>query len=71
MVKLVYKSDNCANTLGAILPESFESLDKCVEYLSIARTIFLDGYKWHILHDDEFVYLILGHEVLCEYRKEN
>lgn len=69
-MKLTFKSDNCADTLSALLPESFEDMKECLLHLNLTATIFSDGYKWHILHDSEIVCLILGNEMLCKYTKE-
>lgn len=70
-MKLTFKSDNCADTLSAILPPTFEDMEACLQYLKLTSTIFNDGYKWHILHDDKIVCLILGNKILCKYTKED
>lgn len=70
-MKLAFKSDNCADVLAALLPETFEDMDKCREWLRLTRSIFNDGYKWNIVHNDEIVCLILGNEMLCKYVKED
>lgn len=70
-MKLVFKANNCADALSAILPDTFEDMKECIRYLSLASSVFTDGCKWHILHDDEIVCLILGNEMLCKYSKED
>lgn len=70
-MKLVFKSNNCADTLSAVLPPAFEDMKACLLYLNHTGLLFSDGFNWHILHDDEIVCLILGNEMLCKYVKED